>query len=438
MTRTLVPNNDGYYQEVTGTGPFWPRVNEDPADGVAYINLDPAALAFAKYSAKLTDYSPIYGNKRPNSVTVRSKCRQPTAAGYKVKAFLRINNFDFIHITQETPTGGFTDLSWTWDYNPATAEEWEDADLDSLEIGIEVENAASETGGVDVDNIVCDFEEENAGPGTWSTIEWSWNSQKTGNTLCYPIKPGTVTIYTDEVTSQVLTDEASKDGTLAGDGAGVIDYTTGRYSVEFTSTPPPGTKIFANYVCAEGKCDHCKTSAVRFKFTPGPSPWGVQAYPQVNQTEAFRKLVQKLDRIMPANIEWIPIEEEVEMNVHFGHRYDALPADQLFWRRLEPFGIGDNVEQDFTGETYFKEIFPGSLIITAVANDSSNMIVTDDGSGNLTGDVDGGGTNTVTYADGSIDVTFSLPVKSGEKVYLEYRYSPTDNGARVTIEVTVT
>lgn len=438
MTRTLVPNGDGFYTEVTGVGPYWTKVDDDPGDGVAWINIEPPALDVAKYSAKLTDYSPIYGNQRPNKVTVRARCRQGVSTGYRIRGFIRIGGFDYLSITQLVPPASFGNLSWEWDLNPLTVEEWEDADLDSLEIGVEVEDTASESGGVDVDNLVCDFEEESAGPGTWSTIVWSWSSQKTGTVAEYPIRPGTFTMFTDEIVPQILTDVSTSDGTLVGDGEGLVDYTTGRYAVKFSSTPPPGTKISANYIAMEGFCGHCKTNAVRIKFTPGPPPWGLQQYSDLDQTEAFRKLVQKLDKIIPANVRWIPIEREVSMRAHFGHRMDALEADELFWRRREPLDTGNGVDQTFNVTVKFKAIKKSSLIITTVANDSTSMTVTDDGSGNLIGDVDGGGTNTVNYDTGEIDCTFTLPVKTGEKIYAEYRFSAADNGFHATMVITVT
>jgi len=428
MTRTIVPDGDGFYTEVVGVAPFYTKIDEDPADTVEWINMDPAALATAKYSVTLTDYNLVYGNQRPNSVTVRASCRQSVGVGYKVRAFIRTAGFDYFHPTQEIPTSGFTDLTWSWDDNPYTAEEWEDADLDSLEIGVEVENAASETGGVDFDNIVVDFEEENAGPGTWSTITWSWSSQKTGTVSCYPVKPGTFTIRTDEVTPQELTDSSTKDGTLVGDGSGLIDYTSGRFAVSFSSTPPPGTKLYEDHVCTEGYCGHCKTNAVRFRFIPGALPWGIQNFSQLEQSAAFEKLIEKLNKIIPANVVWVPIESVDSAKAHFGYRMDAIEADTWFWRRQESFGIGDGILKNFTGNTFFQAVKPSSLIITAIATDLSTMTVTDDGSGNLIGDVDGGGTNTVDYETGAIDVTFDTAVNNGERIYLEYRYPATDNG----------
>jgi hypothetical protein len=438
MTRTLVPNGDGYYTEVVGGGPFYTKVDDDPGDGVAYINMAPSALGFAKYSATLSDYDLLYGNQRPNKVTVRVRCRQNLNTGYRAKAFLRIAGFDYIHVTELTPTEAFSNLTWEWDQNPYTVEEWEDADLDSLEIGIQIENTASEVSGVDIDNIVCDFEEENAGPGTWSTIVWSWSSQKIGTVSHFPIRPGTVTITTDELTPQVLTDTSTSDGTLAGDGEGLIDYTTGQFSVEFTDVPPPGTKLYANYVAMEGYCGHCKTNAVRLRFVPGPPPWGITNYSEIDQAEAFKKLVSKLYKVIPANVIWLPIAQEITIKAHFGHRFDAIEADTLFWRRKEPLGIGNGSDKLFTNTSKFTAISPSSVIITAVATDSSTMTVTDDGNGNLIGDVDGGGTNTVDYETGDINLTFSLAVKNSERVFAEYRFSAADNGYHAEMTVTTT
>lgn len=56
--------------------------------------------------------------------------------------------------------------------------------------------------------------------------------------------------------------------------------------------------------------------------------------------------------------------------------------------------------------TLYGPIKPSSVTITAGYN-GGTLTITDDGSGNLIGDVDGGGTNTINYATGEIDLTFS-------------------------------
>jgi len=70
-------------------------------------------------------------------------------------------------------------------------------------------------------------------------------------------------------------------------------------------------------------------------------------------------------------------------------------------------GIGDGVTAEFSGDFVLRDgtsIVNGSLAVT----DTQQQVI-DDGSGSFLGDVDVGGTNTVTYGDGRFTVTFASP-----------------------------
>jgi len=61
-------------------------------------------------------------------------------------------------------------------------------------------------------------------------------------------------------------------------------------------------------------------------------------------------------------------------------------------------------------------IGPRSVIVSYTAVDGSAKSITDDGSGNLIGDVDPAGTNTITYATGAYDLTTLDNIKAGTLV----------------------
>lgn len=83
----------------------------------------------------------------------------------------------------------------------------------------------------------------------------------------------------------------------------------------------------------------------------------------------------------------------------------------------EQIDISDGVTPMYTYVT-FEQPLAGTISITA-----GTHIVTDDGAGNLIGDVDGSASNTVDYDSGSISFSFSSPVPdSGEPISIEYNY----------------
>lgn len=70
----------------------------------------------------------------------------------------------------------------------------------------------------------------------------------------------------------------------------------------------------------------------------------------------------------------------------------------------EVLGTGNGIDDQFTGDITNTEIEAGSITITYISG-GTNYTITDDGEGNLEGDVDAGGNNTIDYDDGSFDFT---------------------------------
>ena len=83
------------------------------------------------------------------------------------------------------------------------------------------------------------------------------------------------------------------------------------------------------------------------------------------------------------------------------------------------FGAGDDVTTNFTG--FFlnppgQKLVPGSFEIT-----DGTQTISDDGSGNLSGDVDVTGVNTIDYDTGGFDATFAAPPTATSFVSAEAR-----------------
>lgn len=73
------------------------------------------------------------------------------------------------------------------------------------------------------------------------------------------------------------------------------------------------------------------------------------------------------------------------------------------------------------GSLDYAPIVPGTVTIT-----DGTQVISDDGAGALVGDVDGGGTNTINYTSGAIDVSFTNAVAQG--VVIEASYSIDSEG----------
>ena len=84
-------------------------------------------------------------------------------------------------------------------------------------------------------------------------------------------------------------------------------------------------------------------------------------------------------------------------------------------------GTGNGTLTNFTGTLRRAPVRPSTVILTAIDTGDNPMTVTDDGAGNLVGDV-GAGTNTIDYTTGAFDVDFNVAVKDTEDVTATFRY----------------
>ena len=93
-------------------------------------------------------------------------------------------------------------------------------------------------------------------------------------------------------------------------------------------------------------------------------------------------------------------------------KLDMLVTDELL-------ATGDDVEDDFAGTLSNIPVEVSSISITFTGT-SVTKTITDDGAGNLIGDVNGAGTNTIVYATGAYDFKTSEPPDSSTLVEIDY------------------
>lgn len=110
------------------------------------------------------------------------------------------------------------------------------------------------------------------------------------------------------------------------------------------------------------------------------------------------------------------------------HYVIAFPTDiylNLGLTDLEeyPAGwVGNGSQTQFTTTLLKTPIGIESVTITAEDIYGYEMVVTDDGSGFLTGDIASGYGSTIDYETGDVDVEFDAPVASGVSIKVEYKY----------------
>ena len=84
----------------------------------------------------------------------------------------------------------------------------------------------------------------------------------------------------------------------------------------------------------------------------------------------------------------------------------------------------------YTGNLNFKPMRPGTITIT-----DGTLVINDDGQGNLIGDVDGSGANTVDYQTGAFDVKFSATTTADPSAEYDYNMEANDNIPEVDLNL---
>lgn len=99
----------------------------------------------------------------------------------------------------------------------------------------------------------------------------------------------------------------------------------------------------------------------------------------------------------------------------------------------ESVGTGDGATANYAGTLVYTPVRAGTVIIT-----DGTQRATDDGNGNLVGNVNAGGTNTVNYSTGAYDVTFAAAVANGTAVTTTYEYNSEANEGTPEIDLQLT
>ncbi len=85
----------------------------------------------------------------------------------------------------------------------------------------------------------------------------------------------------------------------------------------------------------------------------------------------------------------------------------------------EQVGTGDGATTNFTHSAAYTPVERGTV---EIIENGLGISIQDDGNGNLIGDVDGGGANTINYDTGAIDVTLASAPASSALVQVSYNY----------------
>jgi hypothetical protein len=180
-----------------------------------------------------------------------------------------------------------------------------------------------------------------------------------GALLNSPVVPKTFKV-SETISGFTLEDNGL--GGMFGDGTGVIDYNLGIWWVQFNSPTAAVPNISYNYY----KVNEADADAEHVRYLADMLDMGEARFDRSH-----------------AELAVTYADEDVDSD------YKVLAPD---------FVAGTN----YAGVLH-TDLRPNQVFIR---DDETGQLITDDGAGNLVGDVDGGGTNTVNYTTGAYDVDF--------------------------------
>lgn len=97
----------------------------------------------------------------------------------------------------------------------------------------------------------------------------------------------------------------------------------------------------------------------------------------------------------------------------------------------EPVGTGDAVNANFQGNLAYIPVRPGTVVFT-----DDTLRVTDDGNGNMVGDVVASG--TINYATGAYNFTFNAAPAAGNAITASYEYNSEANAGTPELDIQLT
>jgi len=115
--------------------------------------------------------------------------------------------------------------------------------------------------------------------------------------------------------------------------------------------------------------------------------------------------------------------QDMLANPHEDYASEQIDAEVL--------ATGTGAVANYTGTLQWTPVQPGAVVITAGA-----LTVTDDGNGNLIGDI-AAGTNSIDYTTGAFDVTFSANVGASVQVIASYKFDMEANVNQPEIDMTL-
>ncbi len=339
----------------------------------------------------------------------------------------------------------WTGSSFTGDGNPAGSS----FDVGTGVMTIDTTGALADVGAV---SLTADYTpltnrtatDDNAGTFTGVGLTSGTINYTTGVvTLVFAVAPtddslsnGINCSYTP-LTAQEITDDGA--GALTGDvdpaGANTVDYVTGDLDFKTASAPTVGTgfsaltatwdsvlqKLTMNWPGVAG--DNYR---VRYEGNPNYVNQGLGTHSRYDvmfdkydsDTEEWTE-VERFEACVfsdSASTAYMPnVLNDEDSGSDIATVYTPLSDGSVPSSLLGTAVVGEVIETGDASETHFTgTLAEGSAVAYSVTITSGLLEVTDDGSGNLIGDVDAGGTNTIDYDTGAYDVTFSSAPAIGD------------------------
>nr|MBC8867822.1 hypothetical protein [Planctomycetota bacterium] len=272
-------------------------------------------------------------------------------------------------------------------------------------------------------------QDESVGIGDGATAEF------TGTLLRDSLRSDTIQ-FTDG--TQIVTDDGS--GNLVGDvnpgGTNSIDYATGAFSVTFAAAPAVDAAITADYeYITEYRIPYGTTIAPRGFMSFDQNTLGFSLNMQGDEVYLWNS---DGDRIIDA-IKFGAQENGVSLGryadgadefrvlssptpgmanaapVNYDIVINEIMYNPVTDHQNEVVGVGDGATADFAGTLGRDLLRKGSIQFT-----DGSQVVTDDGNGNLVGDVNPGGDNEIDYDTGAFSLTLAAAPVLYVRVTVDY------------------